>query len=1554
MKLKKAGVIESVMRNHTLVIIIAVTFMIIGIVALMVMPRNEFPKFTIRQGVIVGVYPGATSAEVEAQLTRTVENYIFGYEEVKKAKTYSLSQDGMMYIFVELNDDVTDADRFWSKLKHGLSELKMTLPPGIMALFADADFGDTSALLVTLSSDSKSYKELEEQLKKLESECRKIPSASKIRHYGLQKEKIYVKVKPELLNEYNIKSLSLLSSYRSNGDIGYAGVLKDAKSDLAIHLPANYNSENDLANQIVYSDLNGNVVRLKNIASIERRYADPDDYIKQNGKKTILLSLEMQPGNNIVKFGKDVDIALANFRKSCPEDIKVAKISELPKYVDDSVKDFMKEFLIAIAAVILVTIILLPLRVASVAGITVPVSVLLTLCFLYFFGIELHTVSLASLILVLGMIVDNSIVVIDNHVEKIDQGYSSWNAAIKSAKELFSPILYATLAIMAAYIPLGFLIPGIPGEFMRSIPIVVSVSLIVSVLVAMFLVPYLNYVFIKKGLKASGEKKTEPLFNRIVNALNTFSEKVFKHPFVFTLSGLVVAILTLYFFFRINHLLIGVLLGIFIAAIVLIVPYFYALSIRKVFFTGKVKKKRSFLDLLQKWFDRSLEKAFRYPKLVVAAGIVLVGLSLILFKNTDQQLFPEMERNQFAVEVYLPDGSSLESTSKVVDSLEKVLLKDKRVTNVTSFIGSSSPRFHTAYTPNMPAHNYGQLLVNTISNEATREVVAEQDSKYSEYFENAHVRYKILSLQDYKAPIEIRISSDSVKDIMKVEAQVNEILKKTEGIAWRRDDWGQKRQYIKVKLNGDNAERQGYSKDLVSASLMIGLDGLPLTTIWEKDYPVEVSLSKESNNPKDLNSVKDLYVTSLSTFSSVPLRSVASFSPDWAEGTIVHRNGVPTLTVQVDNEQNINASGIFDKIEPQIDKLQLPEGTSITYGGESEGQDETFIPMAIALLISILAIFFILLFQFKKVKLVLLILSTMVLAFPGAAIGLKLMNYPFSVTAFIGITSLCGIVVRNGIILIDYARELIEKEGATVYEAALAAGKRRMRPIFLTSAAAAVGVIPMILSRSSLWGPLGTVICFGLIIAMVLTLFILPVLFAYVFKAKQRKVILPKKALIVVIIALCSFAETEAQTLSLDSCKQLALNNNRKIKEAEIEIKAAEEEHKNAFTNYFPKISATGIFMKSSDYLIKGKTPEMNLPVYDGNMQNLSGSTQYAYFPSIPIKLINYFSSVSIDATLPLYTGGRILNGNKLASLGEEVQRSQKTLTTIDILVRTEELFWSLTSLKEKEKTLQAYQVMLDTLYRDVDSYHRAGIVERNDLLKVQLKQNEMQINRLRLQNGIDITTKALCQHIGVPYDTTVQFKTSSLISEFLPVSKESQELATNRQEYFLLNKAVEAEELQQKITYGEYLPQLAITGSGSLTGMMGESSKNAMALVTLNIPISDWWGGSHKIKQQHLKVEKAKLELKENTEMLRLQIAQASNDIKETWFQIQVADKSVVQAKENLRMTEDNYRARTVNITDLLEAQAMFQTTKDNLTDAQCNYQIKLAKYLQATGQYK
>ena len=1538
----KTTFIEHAMRNNKIVITIVLTLMVVGIVALRKMPRNEFPVFTVRQGLVVGVYPGASSEQVAEQLTTAVENYTFGFKEVKKSGTYSYSREGIMYMFVELTADGKNADEFWSKYKHGLELLKSSLPSGVLALVANSDFGDTSALLISLSSDNHTYKDLELWLKKLEAEVRKIPATSKVKNVGLQKEKIFVNVDPDKLNEYNIKALSLLGAFQSNGLVGYAGDIDDGETLLNLHFGENYESEKDLAEQIVYSDPDGNVVRLKDIATIERRYDDPDSYIKQDGRKTILLSLEMQNGNNIVEYGEAVDKAIETFKAQLPDGIDVEKISELPKYVKESVNDFMREFLIAIIAVICVTMLLLPLRVASVAGITVPISVLITLAVLYFFGIELEMVSLASLILVLGMIVDNSIVVIDNHVEMIDHGLSPWHSAIKSAKELSGSVIVATIAIICVYAPLAFMVPGSAGEFLEIFPPVVAIALIISVIIALMLVPYLDFVFIKKGLKNRSEE----------------DEK---------------------------------------------------------------KKRRSFLDVMQSLYDRLLERAFNHRGAVIISALIIIGLSFWGFTTIDQALFPKVERNQFAVEVYLPTGSSLTQTEAVVDSVEQLLLNDDRVTKVTTFIGTSSPRFHTVYAPKMPAPNFGQLLVNTVSNQATKDIVRDYESTYSNRYPNAYVKWRILAMQFTPSPIEIRISSDSISDIHKVEAQIFDIINRTEGISWARSDWDQKQQNIRIDVDRDKANRLGISKSLIATSLMAGFGGLPLTTIWEGDYPIDVQLTmKNDGETEGIETLENKYIASPKTFSTVPLRSIATLRPEWNEGTVVHRNGVPTLTIAVDEEAGYVASNILNELMPQIAALDLPVGTSISYGGDYEGTEEVFVPMGIALGLSILLIFFVLLFQFKKFKVVLLIMSGMLMTIPGAVIGLKLTGYPFSITAFVGITSLCGMIVRNGIILIDYARELRDKEKLMVREAAIAAGKRRMRPIFLTSAAAAMGVVPMIISRSPLWGPLGTVICFGLLVSMVLALFVLPILYDVSYDDKLKKpgmwtVPYNQKFAKFTVVALLVGASTliansvEAQPITLDSLKHAALLNNQQIKNSELDIEAAEQQKKEAFTKHFPTVSASAVAMKSvnplvdmdmsSDGMLSSSPTYNSMMEQAGQLQQMQASGQIeqlqqaamagdqnalaqlqqiqtmtekmqgmqsimgsmADFMPIIQEIIedkknslDYMNTAALMVAMPLYAGGRIYNGNKLAALAEDVSHYKKDMAVDEVMIRTEELYWTLQSLIEKGKTVQEYKNMLDTLYRDVNNYVEAGLAQRNDLLKVQLKQNELETNYRKVQNGIELTKRAICQHVGIPYTDSIEFEPAHF-DRLVEVSQSStEELVEGRKEYQLLNKAVEAQELQKKMIRGEYMPQVAVAGAGYWLDMMDNRSTNALGMLTVTIPLTDWWGGSHKIKQQNVKLEQARMQLSEKTELMNLQIRQMTDELSVNDFQISVSQKSVDQAQENLTVSQNNYQAGVIGISDLLEAQAVYQQAKDNLTEANCNYQIAAAKYLVVTGNYK
>jgi len=1481
---KRLGIVASAMRHWQIVFLITSLMVLFGVYALFNMPKQEFPKFTIRQGLVIGVYPGATSAEVEEQLTTNVERYLFSYKEIKKAKTYSLSKDGMMIVFVELNDDVKNADEFWSKLKLGLNSFKAQLPSGVLALIANNDFGDTSALLITLESDNKSYRELETYLTKLEDRLRRIESVSNLRDYGMQKEQISIYLEKEKLTNYGISSTTLMANLFTQGFTTMSGSIDNSQLVAPIHVSKSYLNEKDIAEQIVYSDPAGNIIKLKDVARVVREYPRPDSYINNNGKKCLLISMEMQQGNNIVQYGKDVTKVLEKFQKELPQGISIERVADQTKVVGDSVNTFLKELLFAIIAVILVTMVLLPFKVASVAASTIPITIFISLGIMYMSGMELNTVTLAALIVVLGIIVDNSIVILDSYMEMLDHGISRWNAAISSAKGFFKSIFSATLAITITFFPFLFILKGMYNEFVQLFPWTIAITLGISLLVALLLIPFLQYSFIKKGFQQS---------KRI----------------------------------RRNN-------------------------------------RRNFLDIVQSTYEKGLVKAFKYPRITVLSGLLSVVIAVILFMYIPQRLMPIAERNQFAVEIYLPQGNSLNRTAMVADSLGKILRKDERIKSVTAFVGTSSPRFHTTYAPNLPAKNYAQFIVNTVSNKATEKLLDEYSEKYADYFPNAHIRFKQLDYQPVAAPVEIRVSGDSIADLKLAADSLMKKMRKVDGLVWVRTNFEEMLPGMRVEIDPVEANRLGINKTTVSTNLAMRFEGLPVTTLWEKNYPLSVKLKAEREEEVNYSEIENEYIHSFIPGISVPLRQIAKVIPDWNQSQVVRRNGVPTISVYADVKRGVNTNAAFSEVKKIVEKYPLPRGTSMSYGGAYESDAETLPQILSGLGMAVFIIFLILMIHFKRINMALLVMASISLSLMGAVIGVLLLRLELGITAILGIVSLMGILVRNGIIMLDYAEELRYKYKKTILEAAMEAGKRRMRPIFLTSAAASMGVVPMILSKSALWEPMGTVIFFGTLTSMVLLVFILPVAYWLIFKRiderKERKrliatsngrIIKPALITIILLLGINNFIFAQGK-YSLEQCKTLALENNNIIKNGNLEIEASKQVKDAAFTNYFPKVSATGMAFRFNEPLFKYSIPGGNLPVYDGNPANLATATQFAYFPGISLALLNKANVAAITAVQPVYAGGRIVTGNKLAQLGVDVKKSMLVLSKNEVLLKTEEQYWLVVSLNEKMKTLHMVELLLDTVYRQVNDAYSAGLINRNDVMKVTIKQSELQINKIKLENGIKLATMAFSQYVGVPYDsTTVLSDTLAIGQTPYVVYMDANQALSNREEYKLLQQSVKAEELQTKLKHGEFMPEAGVGVGALYYDILDKGTSNTMVFVSVKIPISDWWGASHTLKERKFKEDIARNNCRNNSELLLLQIQKTWNDLNEAYKQIEVVNQTIKQAEENLRINNDNYKAGIVNVSDMLEAQATLQQAKDQLSDALAGYKVKLVSYLQATG---
>ena len=1016
MKKVKIGIIEASMKYHQVTLVVTLLLMIVGLIALFTMPRSEDPKITVRSGLVIAILPGADEVQVEKQVTNKLEQYLFSFEEVRKEKTKSETKEGQVIITCELNENVKDPKRFWATLQHGLNttfRMQNTLPTGLVGPIVNSDFGDVVTQMITVSAPGRSYAEIEKYLDRLEDGLKTIPETSKIKRYGGQKQQIYITIQDEKLRQYEFDFSTIARVLQMQNVTNYSGGITLENSEVSVLAKSQYKNEAEIGNQIIYSSPDGKVVRLKDVATIDRRYEEPSSFIKLGDQKVMMLTVEMQPGKNIVQFGDKLKERIAEVKATLPQDVKVNTIVDQPEVVRESISHFMLEFGIAILSVIIVVIILLPFRVAMVSAVACPISIVITFGILNILGIEIHQVTLAALIIVLGMVVDNAIVVVDNYIEKLDEGIDPWTAGWQSATQLMLPVFTATAAIIFAFLPLAFFLNGLAKEFIQSLPIAVAVSLITSFVVAILLTPYMCYIFIKKGLK----------------------HKVSNEPL-----------------------------------------------------------KKNILDRLQEKFNKGLEYSFKWPKITLMVGISSVVVALLIASSLEQELFPTAERNQFNLEVWLPNGTSLEQTDKAVERIEKEIKSDKRVLTTASFIGTSSPRFHSTYAPEMPRRNFAQIFITTTGKEATQELAEEYLKKFDGFLPDGYVRIRQLAMKLSPAPLEVRITGENINDQKQVAKQVAAVMQNAEGTNWTRTTYQDDYYGVKIELKEDVANRLGVTNSIVTQTLGATLKGYPVATLYEGDKPIDILVRLDPKNRSDFNALENIYISTIYG-TKVPLKEVSDVKPAWHTGIIAHLNGLRTLTVQSEAQKGIKATTILTKIQPEIDKIKLPEGIKISYGGEFENTNETVPGMMMSLGVSLVLIFMTLLFQFRNFTKVLIVLSTFPLSLLGAFLGLKLTGNPIGFTAFMGIISLIGIVVRNGIILVDYADELIREHGYTVKAAAMASGKRRMRPIFLTSIAAAVGVIPMIAGKSPLWAPLGSVLAVGLIVSMIMTLFVVPVLY---------------------------------------------------------------------------------------------------------------------------------------------------------------------------------------------------------------------------------------------------------------------------------------------------------------------------------------------------------------------------------------------------------------------------------------------------------------------------
>ncbi len=1017
-------------------LIIAILF-VLGVFGMWDMPKDEFPHATIRQGVVAAVYPGATSEEVEQQVARPLERYLFTFGEVNRVKTTTQSQNGLCIVMVKLNDDVNNKDEVWSKIKHGLNGFKMQLPSGVLGIVVNDDFGNTSALLIAIESDQRSYRELKEYGDNLSDRLRRIPSVANVKLFGEQKQQISLYIDRQRMQAYGIGQQLLFSRLQAQGLTTMSGSINDDDQQIPIYVEATENSEDEIANQIIFSDpVTGKVARVRDVARVVREYDSHASRIEQDGHPCMLISMEMTPGNNVVQYGEEVDKVLSDFRQNeLPADVKVTRIADKPKVVSLSVTNFLRDLFVAMIIIVIVMMVLFPLRSAIVAAITIPLSTFVSVAVMFMAGIELNIVTLAALIVVLGMIVDNSIVVIDGYLEYLNKGYEPKRAAIDSAKQYFMPMMLATICICAIFFPFLITLKGMFLDAMHDFPWTITINLMVSLVLAVTVIPFLEVKIIKPG-KVSTDG----------NAITKW---------------------------------------------------------------------------VQRTYDKALDWTFRHPMLTITGGIAVVLISLLILPTLKVRLFPFADRDQFAVEIFLPDGKGLAETELIADSVHHVLEKDDRVVGITAFLGCSSPRFMDAYAPQLAGNNFAQFIVNTTDEYATLDLLAKYQPMLSEAFPNAYVKFKRLDYLEVPE-LEYRFYGEDLDSLHTVAGRLMDRMREMPELEWVHTDFMQPYPIVNVALDPVTAPQLGITRASASLALASATGDLRIGQIWSGDYELPIvvkeATSADSQAGLTFSDIQDIGIATPASMlaatlgsgnTTVPLRQVADVKPYWTEARIMHRGGERCITVTAQFAQGVYAAPVESRVADIMQAMTLPPGIRAEVGGEMEYNAESIPQIFGGVAISMIIVFFFLLFNFKKYGISIVCIAALGLMLPGALIGLSLMNRMLGLTSVMGVITLMGMIMRNEILIFEHAIDLIKKYvaehgdwtvdrqayNAAVKQAAYEAGRRRMVPIFLTTATTAVGVIPMIIAGSSFWMPVGVTIFAGGIGSLILVVTMLPVVY---------------------------------------------------------------------------------------------------------------------------------------------------------------------------------------------------------------------------------------------------------------------------------------------------------------------------------------------------------------------------------------------------------------------------------------------------------------------------
>ncbi|WP_257296333.1 efflux RND transporter permease subunit [Endozoicomonas sp. YOMI1] len=1019
--------------NPRFTLVIFLLLVVFGVASLNTMPRSEDPQFNYSAAMVRVVYPGTSPLDMEKLIVDPVEEALNELDDIKVLKANI--EDGLAVIIVEFLYD-TDPQNKYDEVVAEITRIRNTLPTDIAFLAIDrVSPGDVNILQVALTTDKHNYPTLKPIAEQLEKRLARVPGVKRATLEALPEQQLQIRAHPGKMTALGIGLDDLVRAIQQAGSNLPGGYLLAGDRRFTVRTSGDFRSVEQIKRTPVHYRPE-QIIYVEDIADIALTSALPSYEARYNETRAVFINVVQRQGSTIFSVMAGLNDVLNSFRAELPEGIAIHLAHNQAESVDERVSQFFDNLLQGLLIVGLMSLLLLGLRSALIVILAIPVSVLIGLGWLDLAGFGLQQVSIAGLVIALGMLVDNAIVVIENIRRFLNQGLSPKEAAAKGSRQVAWAVTSGTLTTVLAFVPVIGLQTG-SGIFLRSMPVTVMLTLIASLLVALMLTPLLAGLLLKghaasNGAGVSTVDRAPPL----LCWLQSFARNGYR---------------------------------------------------------------------------TALGHALDHPlKTVTMTTLVFAG-SLLLASQLGVSMFPKAEKPMFLVNIELPEGASFDQTRVMSRQVEQILRPYPLVRSITTNIGKDNPRIYYNILSSRQVPNFAQLVVRLHSGrlEAVEPFIDALRVRFAR-IPGARITIKeLLQGPPYEAPIAIRVMGDNLDQVRTVSREVAQIVADTPGTVNVDNPVDKPNINLHVAINREKAAIYGVSVQAIDAMIRSALVGMTVSQLRDDrgdNYPIVVRYQDAGSGfrPNNAHHPDKVHQPRIESFDHMVVKSASGeLIPVRQLLTLELKNALPRFQhymtermarVTADLEGGYQADPVTDAIVEKLDRYHWPEGVRYQVGGEQEQRKESFAGMTRVLLIAMLGIFAVLVLQFNSFIQPLLVFAAIPFAVTGMILALLLAGYSFSFTAFVGLISLVGIAVNNAIILVDYTNRLL-REGEGLREAVIAAGQTRMLPILLTSMTTIGGLLPLTLSNSAVWSPMGWTIIGGLLLSTLLTLVMVPVLY---------------------------------------------------------------------------------------------------------------------------------------------------------------------------------------------------------------------------------------------------------------------------------------------------------------------------------------------------------------------------------------------------------------------------------------------------------------------------